>query len=481
MRDGPLKMELRYPANGVQMAGDSIAAWGTLGTGRAILTINGVRVQVEPNGAFASYVATPKDAERSLVFVARRGSDSVRHVVQLAKVAGGEAKSSAAIGVRPLTTWVRMQRLPSDTADSATQARPIYTRWRPDGQVALGLMQGMRVHADAETDDALRLDISKDVSVWVPRVDALPAPARARTLRAGRLTINPDVDSGVVLRIPLSEPVPTSVELSGDRLIWTIHGAEWATPPAPADVHSSMVRRVVPQTARGGRVVVDLGLSAMPIGWRSEWTNGELRLRVRRPHAVGESLKGMRILLDPGHPPDGSMGAAGLAEDSVTLAVALAAERQLRSLGADVALTRRDSKRLSLEARAATIEQRSPEVFVSIHANSPGPGRPPIAVDRTFVYWMDPHAIQLARNVAENVAESLGQPLYGQSQGEYAVLRSSWATSVLVEGFGLVLPEREAFMRSGDGVEAYATGIVKGIQKWSRSPRSRALPPIGPR
>lgn len=453
-----------------------MAVWGSVGTGRATLTVNGIDVTVEPNGAFAGYIASPSTSPPRLEFVAKKRGEVVRKIIALTREISTVTGSAHDDDVRALDTWVRMRRVPSDTADSATQWRPIYSRWRPGGNVAVALVQGMRLHADAQTDSAFRLDLADDARVWVQRDDAMPAPARQLVVRVGTLRVAPDAEGGSEISVPASEPLAATVELTGDRLMWTIYNAAWTTPPQAIQVSASSVKRVIPNAARGRRLTIDVSLAALPIGWKSEWRDGAMRLRVRRAHVVRDSVRGLQVLLDPGHPPDGSVGAAGLAEDSVTLAVALEAERALLALGADVRLTRRTPGRLSLEARAAMIEQESPEIFVSIHANSPGPGRPPYAVDRTVAYWMDQHAIALARALAGRVSKSLGQEQRAATQGEYAVLRSNWSTSVLVEGFGLVLPEREAYMRSGEGISAYARGIVHGIMLWNRSPQSRELP-----
>ncbi len=42
---------------------DSIAAWGTVGTGRATLEVNGSAVRVEPNGTFARFIPAPAGAQ----------------------------------------------------------------------------------------------------------------------------------------------------------------------------------------------------------------------------------------------------------------------------------------------------------------------------------------------------------------------------------------------------------------------------------
>lgn len=514
-RDGPLSITLTYPTPGtIVPTVDSIALWGTIGTGRATLTVDGRPVTVEANGTFATFVPVAAGPAPRLVLVARRGRDSVAHVVPLERraaptagrpagtatesamaasgkvadreAAGGEAASGARAGgvavsrthdgIRDWSRWVRVRRLPSDTADSATQWRPIYSRWRPSGEVALALPQGMRLRADARIGHFIRLRLAPDVRVWIPAVDAdTLAPARRDLLDASPPRITADSAEWRVA-IALPERLPTTVELSGDRLLWTIYGARWRARPPAQSGDGNPVRRLVPRDSAAERIVVDLGLTSLPLGWRTEWRDGALQLRLRRFPPRAPSLAGLIVTLDPGHPPDGTMGPSGLMEDSVTLAVARVAADRLRALGATVRLTRNDRRPLSLEARAAIAEHADAHAFVSIHLNAPGPGRPPDAVFGTQVYWMNPNGRALARILSTEVARALGQRSLGSFDGEYAVLRPAWAAAALVEGSGIVIPEREAFFRTPAGVEAYAQGIVAGLRRWWGSEGARTLP-----
>ncbi len=480
--DGALRIELPYPQPGtIVPAVDSIAAWGTVGTGRATLEVNGVKVKVEPNGTFAMFVPAPPGTNPALLFVARRGSERVTRTIPLSRagatsITPATPRTEAEGGVRPWSRWVTMRRLPSDTADSATQWRPIYTRSRPGGEVVLGIAQGIRVHADARTDRSYRLQLAPHEHVWVPSVDA-DTLARGHTepLFAGALHVTAD-STETLLSIALPERLPSTVELTGDRLHWTIFGASWKDAPPAMNGEGTTIRRIVPRDTAPGRTVVDLGLVAMPLGWRTEWRGGALQLRVRHRTPTSRTLEGLRVTLDPGHPPDGTIGPSGLMEDSVTLAVARVAARELEARGAAVSLTRQTSAPLSLEARAVIAEQSPVQLFISLHLNAPGPGRPPTAVFGTQTYWMNPNGRALAHALLVEVAAALGHPAIGSYQGEYAVLRPAWATAALVEGSGIVLPEREAFLRTPEGVAAYANGIVNGIEKWQRATAARALP-----
>ena len=77
--DGPLDIKVVYPAAGGTIdAGDSTFAFGSVGSGRATLTVNGAPVRVWPNGTWLAWVRLPPDTAPRFDIVARRGRDSVR-------------------------------------------------------------------------------------------------------------------------------------------------------------------------------------------------------------------------------------------------------------------------------------------------------------------------------------------------------------------------------------------------------------------
>src|SRR5688572_12730764 len=84
--DGPLAIRIVYPTAGaVIQARDSNFIFGTVGSGRASLLINGAPVPVIPNGSFLAYLAVPPASAPHYTIVASRGADTARatHAVKL--------------------------------------------------------------------------------------------------------------------------------------------------------------------------------------------------------------------------------------------------------------------------------------------------------------------------------------------------------------------------------------------------------------
>ena len=76
--DGPLAIRVIYPNPGQTLTTrDSNFVLGSIGSGRATLTINGTDVEVRPNGAFLAWLPVPDGAKPRYEIVATRGADRV--------------------------------------------------------------------------------------------------------------------------------------------------------------------------------------------------------------------------------------------------------------------------------------------------------------------------------------------------------------------------------------------------------------------
>jgi N-acetylmuramoyl-L-alanine amidase len=84
---GPIRLNVVYPTPTDQIdARDSTFLLGSVGTGDAGLTINGIPVPVAPNGAWLAWLAIPPDSVLEFTLVARRAADSATLVYPVRRV-----------------------------------------------------------------------------------------------------------------------------------------------------------------------------------------------------------------------------------------------------------------------------------------------------------------------------------------------------------------------------------------------------------
>nr|MBQ6739278.1 N-acetylmuramoyl-L-alanine amidase [Synergistaceae bacterium] len=77
------------------------------------------------------------------------------------------------------------------------------------------------------------------------------------------------------------------------------------------------------------------------------------------------------VVVDPGHGgKDPGTAANGVTEKNVNLAVGLLLERELKSMGFDVVMTRRTDVYLKLQERTDIANKAKADVFVSVHVNA---------------------------------------------------------------------------------------------------------------
>lgn len=116
-------------------------------------------------------------------------------------------------------------------------------------------------------------------------------------------------------------------------------------------------------------------------GWTAEYNkNNQLEFYFLDPVQIkqstnyyGYSLEGVKIVIDPGHGgvQPGAVGSSKQYTEAVlNLILARKVERELKSLGATVIMTRTADVDISLEGRNAITQKEKPDLFISIHRNS---------------------------------------------------------------------------------------------------------------
>jgi N-acetylmuramoyl-L-alanine amidase len=174
------------------------------------------------------------------------------------------------------------------------------------------------------------------------------------------------------------------------------------------------------------------------------------------------------IVVDPGHGgrDPGAIGLGGLQEKDVILPISSRIAEILQQKGIQAVLTRNSDYFVELPARVNMAEKVNADVFVSIHANSAGAGRPDVSGLETYYY---DSGMGLARIVHNSILRSVNVKDRGVRKARFYVLRKSSMPSILVEtGF---LTGREDAAKLGNRLyqnqmaEAIANGIVEYLRQ----------------
>jgi N-acetylmuramoyl-L-alanine amidase len=461
--DGPLEIRVVHPTpQTVRPAVVSSFIYGSVGTGEATLEINGRSVEVHPNGAFLAFLPLPADGRWQLV--ARRGEETATTTVAY------RTPPTPSPAPAPATTAFaapRSARVTGGADTLATGSEIAFGRATPTAAYRWFFPRGAELVATARRGDQFRVQLGTEVG-WVPATHVTlgeDAPGR-RTVAGAALR---DAPGAVDVVVP-GGFLPFLVETRGSELTLTVYGAA-LRPGAGVDGSDAMVRSArwsMPDTASAR---LQLALERAPWGYRAFYSpEGDLVLRIRRAPRISqaEPLRGLRIAIDPGHPPAGATGPTGLTEAEANLAIALPLAEMLRDRGAEVVLTRAEHVEVGLAERVRIADAADAHLLVSVHNNAFPEGVDPFRRHGTSTYYFHPHSAALARALQREIVTTTRIPDLGALTGNLALVRPTWMPSVLTESLFMAIPEQEAALRHPGFARNLARAHVRGIEEFLR-------------
>jgi N-acetylmuramoyl-L-alanine amidase len=365
-------------------------------------------------------------------------------------------------------------QLDDDTARSGQTDGITVGRAVPGGTYHWFFPTGTRALVSGRINNDLRLQLSRTAQSWIPVADAQPLPAGMPPLVSvvGSTTLTPMPDR-VSFRIPMSQRVPFEVNE-------TEHGLELKLYSAVGDVNwiryggtDPLVRTIAWNQPAADEVTVSFDLTQPVWGYRTRWQQNDLILEIKRPPAIDATrpFRGLRIEVDPGHPPLGATGPTGLREADANLAVALILRDLLQQAGAEVIMTRTTDVPVDLYPRVKLADSLNVDLLVSIHNNALPDGVNPFTNNGTSVFYNHPQSVPLAMAVQRALVQSMGLRDLGVGRGDLALVRPTWMPAILCEGLFMMMPDQESALRQPEGQRLYAQGVFNGIQEFLRNPR----------
>ena len=480
---------------------DSNFIFGSVGSGDAALRINGVAIPVWPNGAFMGWLAVPPDSAPRYEIVAgnKAGAARLSLPIRLPPVADTTRREQPADTLNPpppppdsLVTvagnvYVALGNPSSvvDDTDRVTIAMPepresgqVYkwflfpgTRVKATGYRKLGSLEFVRVELDSAQEAwVLRSELARDSTALPPGMFVSDTIAPVR--RVGAVRLEPAAE-WVDVVIPMTGPPPPYlVEQTNRSISLLLYGVKNAPVismmPQPTDAYLNSVS----STPESDRVRYTINLRSAPYGYLALWKSGILTFRVRRPPHIADMtfpLRGLTITVDPGHPPAGATGPTELYEGEAVLAVGLKLRDLLVARGVNVVMTRTTMDPVDLGLRPIIGRRANSHAFVSIHLDAESDGKNPLVTNGTWTLYFWPHSIPLAQATQNELLQEMGLHDKGVRFQNIAVARGTWMPSILTEGASIIMPDQEAALRTPAYQEAYARGILKGLESYFAS------------
>jgi len=347
-----------------------------------------------------------------------------------------------------------------DSAITRTGPSTDYSRLTP-------LPKGTLATVTGKEGDWLRLDYGAWVKAQETTIVKNAAPVHS-LIRGIYLRKTPGVTE---ILFPLEVPVPFTIQQSDNLFILHLYNTTAQTDIIRSDYDSFLKRIDWKQTSPNNVEYIFRLTAKQQWGYSLRYEGTTLILALRHPPIdvdQNNSLKGITILLDPGHggKDSGAFGPNGYAEKEATLIIARFLQQELMQLGATVQLTRSSDTYISLEDRVKLIEQIQPTVSISLHYNSLPDGGDPVKIMGVSSYWYHTQAEDLASFLENYIVHQLKRNSYGVYWDNLALTRPTIAPSILLELGFMINPEEFEWILDQGEQRKLAHTIAHGIQEW---------------
>jgi len=330
------------------------------------------------------------------------------------------------------------------------------------------LPKGTQATITAREGEWLRLDYGGWINSKETRIlkSAAPPTSIIRSVRARQ------VAGATEVVFPLQVPVPISVQQGDKSFTLTLYNTTAETDIIRLD-DDPLISRLDWQQVAPLQVQYTFNLkSSQQWGYTLRYDGTSLVLSLRHP-PKGEGgqntpLKGIKILLDPGHGGKelGSRGATGYPEKDINLLISKLVRSHLVAKGATVYMTREEDKDLPLGDRANMIDKLAPDFALSIHYNALPDGGDAINTRGIAAFWYNAQAHSLALFMHNYLVKKLARPSYGVYWNNLALVRPTTAPSVLLELGFMINPTEFEWITNPEEQQKLARAISDGITEW---------------
>ncbi|MGB2868065.1 MAG: N-acetylmuramoyl-L-alanine amidase [Bacteroidota bacterium] len=347
------------------------------------------------------------------------------------------------------------------------------------GGAKLGYIQpGVLVEISGKVGRQYRVRLSESMEGWLPEESARLLPPDTPLPRSLTGSISAAGNDSVdIVTVSLSKRLPytSDQQVNPNAVIVDVYGAtsntNWITHQLSAKGIESVKWNQV--SAEQYRLTINLKYRQQ-WGYDIDYNGGTaLRIRIRRPPVLASRdsiLNGLLVAVDAGHGGDnqGALGATGVREMDVNLAIVNHIDSVLRARGAQTVLTRTGDEGPSMLERTDKVLSSGAQVLISIHCNSTGEISDPLQVSGTSTYYRYVGFKLLANGMYDRMLE-LGLNQFGITGSfNFSLNGPTQLPNVLVETAFLSNPEDEMLLLDDGFRTKIAVQVIKGLEDFLR-------------
>jgi N-acetylmuramoyl-L-alanine amidase len=327
---------------------------------------------------------------------------------------------------------------------------------------------GTQAQVTAREGDWLRLDYGG----WIRQSEtqALGQVVAGQTLI--RSIRSRQVPGWTEVVFPLQVPVPVQIAQADQSFTLKLYNTTAQTDVVGV-TDETVIRRLDWQQVAPGQVEYRFSLKPkQQWGYKLRYEGSSLILSLRHPPRLQDPrypLRGMTIVLDPGHggPTDlGARGPTGFPEKQVTLVMSQLLQAALTRRGAKVVMTRTTDVDLDLQPRIDIINQTEPTLALSVHYNALPDNGDAWNTQGVSMFWYHSQSHSLADVLQNHLTTRLKRRSYGVFWNNLAVVRPTVAPSVLMELGFMINPNEYEWIVNPSSQRQLANTIADGLVVW---------------
>jgi N-acetylmuramoyl-L-alanine amidase len=331
------------------------------------------------------------------------------------------------------------------------------------------LPKGTRASVTGSEGEWLRLDYGAWIKQAETQTIAQPLPPRSQV----RGVISRQQGDWTEVIFPLQTPVPIAVQQQPQAFVLSLYNVTAQTDTIKL-VDNPTIDLVTWQQISPTQIDYRFQLKpAQQWGYKLRYEGSSLVVSLKHPPKrsgnAATPLKGIKILLDPGHgsaDDPGSVGPTGLAEKDVALGTAKKLRDRLVKLGATVELTREGDDDILPNDRAKKITASAPTIALSLHYNALPDDGDALTSSGVSAFWYNPQAQSLASFLQQYVVQKLGRKSDSVMWNNLALTRPTIAPSVLIELGYMINPEEFEWVRNPQQQDKLADTLAAGLVDW---------------
>ncbi len=349
----------------------------------------------------------------------------------------------------------------ADAGVARTGASTNYSRLTP-------LPKGTKATVTGKEGEWLRLDYGG----WIKESETRYIPNSTLPRSLIRSITSRQLSDTTEIIFPLQVPVPISLQQGDDSITIILHNTTAQTDTIRLD-DNPLIKRLDWQQVTPTKIAYTFHLKTkQQWGYDVRYEGTSLILSLRHPSRLSirknQPLRGIKILLDPGHGGDesGAKGGNGYPEKAINLIISQLLKQKLIDLGATVYLTRETDIDVSLQDRVQAIQKLKPDIALSIHYNALPDSGDAENTKGISTFWYHPQAHDLAIFLHNYLTEQLNRPSYGVFWNNLALTRPHTAPTVLLELGFMINPWELEWITNSQEQEKLSNAIAEALVTW---------------